>query len=136
MPTFHKFSFLFLCFLFFCGSLPAQIFPLNSPSFTDTINSNKVVPLGNDENCSSFFICVKDKVKKHKHEFHSEHVYILEGEGDMILGTKQFKIKKGDFFIIPKGTPHAVTVTSVIPLKLISIQAPGFDGSDRVWVEE
>lgn len=114
----------------------AQLFRFNEPACFDTLPCGKAVFLAGDENCSSFFICIPEKVKKHKHVHHTEHVYILEGEAEMILGEKKIKIKKGDFFLIPKGTPHAVTVTSSLPLKIISIQSPAFDGTDRVWVED
>jgi mannose-6-phosphate isomerase-like protein (cupin superfamily) len=74
-------------------------------------------------------------VKLHKHLTHSEHIYIVDGEADMTLGDRQLHIKKGDFVFIPKGTPHAVKVTSAAPLRIVSIQAPAFDGTDRVMLE-
>jgi mannose-6-phosphate isomerase-like protein (cupin superfamily) len=52
----------------------------------------------------------------------------------MTLGEDTFKIKKGDFFIIPQGMPHSVKTTSKKPLKAISIQAPKFEGKDRVFL--
>ena len=33
-------------------------------------------------------------------------------------------------FTIKKGTPHAVKVTSIEPLKVLSVQAPEFFGKD------
>ena len=92
--------------------------------------------LTDDEFCTAFFICIPKEVKKHKHEHHTEHVYVLEGEAEMVIGPERKKIKAGDFFIIPKGTAHAVVVNSVTPLKVISIQPPRFDGTDRIWVED
>ena len=50
---------------------------------------------------------------------------------------KRAKTKgKGDFVFIPKNTPHSVNVISKVPLKVISVQAPFFDGKDRVLLEE
>ncbi|MFN5181594.1 MAG: cupin domain-containing protein [Bacteroidota bacterium] len=84
---------------------------------------------------SSYVIFVRKEVKTHKHLEHAEHVYILQGEGLMSLGEKEFKIKKGSMIFIPKNTFHSVKTTSKIPLKVISIQAPFFDGKDRVFKE-
>ncbi len=83
----------------------------------------------------SSVICISKEVKLHKHLEHAEHVLVLEGEGEMRLGTEVFVIKKNDLIFIPKNTPHAVKTTSSIPLKVLSIQAPLFDGKDRVMLE-
>ncbi|MBA3679816.1 MAG: cupin domain-containing protein [Bacteroidetes bacterium] len=92
--------------------------------------------LFSDSLASSFCIIIKNEVKSHKHQYHSEHVYVMEGEAQMRLGEKIFKIKKGDLVFIPKNTIHAVKTTSKQPLKVISIQAPIFDGKDRIIIEE
>lgn len=94
-----------------------------------------VKPLASDSLASSYVIFIKKEVKKHKHLFHTEHVYVLDGEGELLLGDKTLLIKKGDIVFIPKNTIHAFKVTSVTPVKIISIQAPYFDGKDRVLME-
>lgn len=88
--------------------------------------------IASDSLVSSFVIWIKKEVKEHKHEFHSEHVYVLEGTAEMTLNEQHFTIKAGDFIFIPKNTWHYVKVTSNEPLKVLSIQAPTFDGKDRV----
>lgn len=85
---------------------------------------------------TSFVICIKTKVKKHKHLNHTELIQVLEGAGNMTLGKETFKIKQGDFILVPENTVHSVIVTSTIPLKVLSIQTPEFDGSDRIWIED
>lgn len=92
-------------------------------------------PIASDSLSSSFVIFIKKEVKKHKHVTHTENVYILDGEGEMTLGDKNFKIKKGDVIFIPKNTPHSLKVTSVLPVKVLSIQSPYFDGKDRIIIE-
>ena len=72
----------------------------------------------------------------HKHEWHTEQVYILEGTATMRLGDSWFDIKANDYIVIPQNTLHAVKVTSSTPLKVMSIQSPYFDGSDRVMITE
>lgn len=86
-------------------------------------------------NVSSFVIFVKKEVKAHKHLTHAEHVIVLEGKAEMTLNDKTFSIKKGDIIFIPKNSFHSVKTTSKIPLKVLSIQAPYFDGKDRIFKE-
>lgn len=92
-------------------------------------------PLYADSLASSFVIFIKQEVKAHKHITHTEHVYILEGDGEMTLGDKKFKVKKGDAVFIPKNTPHSLKTTSALPVKVVSLQSPMFDGRDRVFIE-
>lgn len=107
---------------------------------TDTLATNsfpgKILnrPLYSDSLSSSFIIVIKEEVKKHKHLDHTEHVYILDGTGEMLLGEKSFIVKAGDYISIPKGTMHALKVVKG-PVKVISIQTPYFDGKDRIILE-
>lgn len=88
-----------------------------------------------DSLSSSFCIVIKKEVKPHKHVYHSEQVIVLNGEAMMKLDGKSFAIRKGDVVFIPRGAVHSVKVSNG-PLKIISVQSPRFDGSDRVMVEE
>lgn len=89
-----------------------------------------------DSSVSTFIIWVKTSVPLHKHASHTEQVTVLEGTADMRVGDKLFTIKKGDIIFIPEDTPHSVMVTSAIPLKVLSIQAPEFKGDDRILLEK
>lgn len=91
--------------------------------------------LNTDSNATSLLIWIRKEVKPHRHATHSEHVYVLEGTGRMLLGEKIIEVKPGDLIFIPQHTIHALKVTSVAPMKVISIQAPEFDGKDRVPVD-
>jgi mannose-6-phosphate isomerase-like protein (cupin superfamily) len=123
--------------LAFCSVAGAQRFSafdtVGVASATDNIYNRK---LFNDSLTSSFCILIKKEVKPHKHLYHSEHVLVLEGEGSMLLADSTFAIKKGDLIFIPKAAVHAVVKTGKIPLKVLSIQSPLFDGKDRVMVEK
>jgi mannose-6-phosphate isomerase-like protein (cupin superfamily) len=88
-----------------------------------------------DSLASSFLIFVKKEVKAHYHREHSEHIYVLEGEGEMQIGSSSRIVKPGEIIFIPMKTVHSLKVTSLKPMKVISIQAPFFDGTDRVLVE-
>lgn len=93
-----------------------------------------VRPLMTDAHASSFLIWIKNEVRLHKHEEHSEHVLVLKGKGTMTLGDREFLVKKGDMVFIPEGTPHAVVVKGGV-LKVISIQSPEFKGKDRIFLD-
>jgi mannose-6-phosphate isomerase-like protein (cupin superfamily) len=105
---------------------------IKAPVPYDNIYSRQIA---SDSLSTSFVIFIKKEVRKHKHAFHSEQVIILEGEGLMLMSDKEFVIKKGDIIFIPKETIHALKVTSDVPVKAISIQSPGFDGSDRILID-
>lgn len=96
----------------------------------------EVQKISEDSLSSTFLIWIKKEVPAHYHAQHDEQVYILEGEAEMLLGGKRLKVKAGDFVAIPKNTLHAVRVVSVVPLKVLSIQTPRFDGSDRMLVKQ
>ncbi|MGZ3862644.1 MAG: cupin domain-containing protein [Bacteroidia bacterium] len=127
---------LLIIFLFVCGSssLRAQDYQsldtIKAPLNLDNIYNR---PLYSDSLTSSFVIFIKKEVKEHKHAAHAEHVVVLEGEAVMKVDGQSFKIKKGSMVFIPKDTWHYVKVTSKIPLKVVSIQAPNFDGKDRIF---
>jgi mannose-6-phosphate isomerase-like protein (cupin superfamily) len=92
--------------------------------------------VSDDTEQSSFVIWVKERVRLHKHEHHSENIFVLEGKGEMIIGDEKFVIKKGDYFNIPKNTPHGLKVLSSKPVKVLSIQSPQFLGQDRIFLED
>jgi len=92
--------------------------------------------LHSDSACTSFLLCIDAGVRPHFHRTHTEHVFVIDGTGEMMLGDSIRAIKAGDVILIPPGTPHAVQVTSSTPLRVISVQAPHFDGTDRVWLDE
>jgi mannose-6-phosphate isomerase-like protein (cupin superfamily) len=100
----------------------------------DLINVHSV-PLYSDSLSSTFLLFIKKEAKLHKHLAHTEHVQVLDGEAEMTLGPKHFSIRKGDLITIPMGISHAVHVTSETLLKVISVQSPRFDGSDRILLE-
>ncbi len=118
--------------------LPAFVFSQNIINVNgiepDTAYDNiHVKKLDTDSNSTSFVIWVKKNVKSHKHEKHSEILYVIEGTGKMTIGDKTILIKAGDYFRIPENTFHSLTVTSKIPVKVISVQAPEFFGEDRIF---
>lgn len=86
---------------------------------------------------SSFIIWIKQDVKGHFHQQHTENIVVIEGRAEMLFDGRRIIVKKGDYLNIPKGTRHSVTkVFSRNPLKVLSIQAPNFDGKDRIFITD
>jgi mannose-6-phosphate isomerase-like protein (cupin superfamily) len=113
-------------------ALRAQVISTDTISSRDTVK-NYVHTLHTDSLSSSCIIIPKE-VKPHYHASHAEQVVVLSGEADMMLGDQKLHIKAGDVIIIPKGVVHSVIVTSKDPLKIVSVQAPYFDGTDRIML--
>jgi mannose-6-phosphate isomerase-like protein (cupin superfamily) len=131
IPMKHLLSLMFFCAAFTSMAQKADLKRIKHDG-TSLIQSKRIF---GDSLATSFVILIKKEVKAHKHMLHSEHVYILEGSATMRLGEESFTVSEGDLIFIPKGAVHAVKVTSDIPLKVISLQSPHFDGTDRVMVE-
>ena len=91
-----------------------------------------VEKIADDSLSTTFLIWVEEGVKKHFHATHSEHVTILEGMGEMELQDSLFIVKPGDFVMIPRGVPHAVTART--PMKVLSIQTPRWTQEDRIFL--
>ncbi|MDZ4758072.1 MAG: cupin domain-containing protein [Bacteroidota bacterium] len=121
----------------FCSqSMIGQVvFQTDTLKMPDTISNIWIERISGDSLSSGFIIVIRNEVKTHKHLYHSEHISVLEGTGIMKLGKKSFELKPGVVVFIPKGVIHWVKTTSKIPLKVLSVQSPYFDGKDRVIVE-
>ena len=129
-------------FLFLFITITSSIYSQDHVSI-DTIRPNKeydnilVRKISSDNHQSAFVIWVKQNVKEHKHEKHTETLYFIEGSCKMKVDGKIIELKAGDFLTIPEGIAHSVEkVTSKTPLKVLSTQAPEFKGEDRVFIEK
>jgi len=138
MINFHIKKIIFLLAVFTYGqSVLAQVILLpDTLTVPDTVSNIWSQRISGDSLSSGFVIVIKNEVKAHKHLYHSEHISVLEGTGIMKLGKKSFELKAGMVVFIPKGTIHWVKTTSKIPLKVLSVQSPYFDGQDRVTEEQ
>ncbi len=130
----------FLLAVFLCLSMTLKAQEILHPGL-EKIETEEAVynrQLYTDAQVSTFLIEIKQEVKGHYHQFHTEQVFVLSGKAEIKLGdSRRWKdIKEGDLIIIPANTPHAVRVKGNKPLRVLSIQAPNFDGSDRVWIED
>ncbi len=44
----------------------------------------------------------------HLHPNKTEHIYVLEGEPTITIGTEKFQGEKDDFFILPHSISHSI----------------------------
>ena len=86
-----------------------------------------------DSSSSTFAIWIKQKVKLHKHVYHTENVLIDKGFGEFQINDSIYKVAAGDWIVIPKNTWHGVIVNSKSTMKVISVQSPEYFGKDRIF---
>lgn len=127
---------LFLLLPFFAGKSSAQVLRLDKNSNEISGKAVEVYPLASDSLVSSFLLYIYDEVAPHYHATHSEHVVILEGFGTMLLNDSIIQLKPQTAVFIPKGAIHSAKRTGDKPLKVLSIQAPFFNGTDRFPVRK
>ena len=126
---------IFLAAIFFYSIQSQSIQVINNIKFDPDKGQIQKHDLYSDSNSTGLVLFIKNGVKPHYHQFHTEAVYVLDGEANFFLKSDWKLIKKGDVIHIPKQIIHAVEVTSEIPLKVISIQTPKFTGKDRIFTE-
>lgn len=127
---------IFTALLIVVAGFAQEIIELKRLKPTEEFENIHVQKINDDEHQSSFVIWIKESVRLHKHEQHTENIYVISGKGIMRIGNKSLEVKKGDYFRIPKNTPHSLIVTSSKPMKVLSTQCPRFLGKDRVFIDE
>jgi len=126
---------IFVLLIFYCGHAFGQQVDINAlqpDSVYENVCSKKIY---SDSLSTTFVIWIKHTVPKHYHAAHTEQVFVLEGHATMLLGDVWLDVAPGQQIFIPKGTPHSVKVKEGEVLKVISIQSPMFDGTDRIKLE-
>ena len=66
----------------------------------------------------------------HRHRLTEEIYYVIEGDGKMTLGTRQFELNAGDTVAIPAGTYHSVFNSGTVPLVLLCACSPAYSHDD------
>jgi quercetin dioxygenase-like cupin family protein len=92
-----------------------------------------VKKISSDSSSSTFAIWIKQKVKLHKHVYHTENVLIDKGFGEFQINDSIYKVAAGDWIVIPKNNWHGVVVNSKSIMKVISVQSPEYFGKDRIF---
>lgn len=109
----------------------AQIVQLHDHHPAEEYENVHVEKISSDSLASVFLIHIRETVPLHRHNWHTEIVYILSGSGIMQMGEEYHDVEPGQVITIPMGTAHGVEVTSEEPLVVLSVQSPEFLGKDR-----
>lgn len=78
------------------------------------------------------WVRVRGRIARHIHRHSHEIVYVIRGEGELVLGDRVLKVQAGDEVFVPRGTVHAFEATDCA---VLSVFAPGFVPGDRIFVE-
>lgn len=77
--------------------------------------------------CTALVVQAQPQVEPfiHLHKEHDEFLYVLEGEGRVYIGDRNFKVKAGHLVYCPVGMEHGF----FMPTKgvRLSIYGPAFD---------
>jgi len=126
--------YIIMCICFFSNTINAQI-DLISQQPKKAYENIFVQKLNTDSNSTSFVIWIKKHVPLHKHEYHTEVLYIISGQGILTIDGKAFDAYSGMQFTIFPGQEHEFRTTSIENVKVLSVQSPEFYGKDRVFIE-
>ena len=121
---------LFIPFLFKSQDIVSSIDQILPDKEFENIHVKKI---SSDSSSSTFAIWIKQKVKLHKHVYHTENILIDKGFGEFQINDSIYKVVAGDWIVIPKNTWHGVIVNSKSTMKVISVQSPEYFGKDRVF---
>lgn len=69
----------------------------------------------------------------HFHEAYDEALYVLEGELEVYLGDKTVTAGPGQFFFVPRGTPHGFRNRNASPARFLSWATPS--GAEHFFAE-
>ena len=72
-------------------------------------------------------------IRKHIHRANTEYVYVVDGVGRVIIGTRSERIRPGDLVVIPAGTPHAFAADSGT-LNLLNVASPPDTPEATTWL--
>jgi mannose-6-phosphate isomerase-like protein (cupin superfamily) len=63
-------------------------------------------------------------VPRHLHAESSEFLYLLEGSGELTVGSKRLAVRSGDAVQIPRSLEHSFTPAAGPPVKAVQFYAP------------
>lgn len=74
-------------------------------------------------------------LKPHFHRTHNETLYVIKGEGQLLINDKWVDFKPGGVHFNPVGKIHTTRQVGTEPLVFLSIFTPGMEEPDRQFVE-
>jgi uncharacterized RmlC-like cupin family protein len=85
--------------------------------------SGRTTPLGCSTGGSGTLLQTTDAIASHAHANADEFVYVISGEGNVRLDTRDESLGPGVYLLIPRGLAHSFTAKPRKPLVMISIRA-------------
>jgi len=85
--------------------------------------AGKTTPLGCGSHGSASLIQINDPIASHAHADADEYIYVIAGQGNAKLGTRDEPLGPGVYMLIPRGLAHAFTAGPKKPLVMISVRA-------------
>jgi len=108
---------------------PSDVKPvvLDMPAFIEKNyvgkGAGKTTPLGCGAHGSATLIQINDPIANHAHADADEYIYVIAGQGNARLGTRDEPLGPGVYMLIPRGLAHAFTAGPKKPLVMISVRA-------------
>jgi len=96
----------------------------------------KIAELGRDGNSSHHVVALLDREPLHRHDSHDLLVFVIAGEGEMLIGDQTKPIGAHSVVYVPRHTVHSMHNTTNKPLIGYAVFTPPFDGKDRVPVDK
>lgn len=85
---------------------------------------------GSEQSLAEAIVPPGETTHRHRHPRSEEFYHITAGEGLMRLGEDEFAVKRGDTVSIPPGTPHQITNTGDVDLKILCACSPAYSHED------
>jgi quercetin dioxygenase-like cupin family protein len=75
-------------------------------------------------------------IPAHLHHREDEAVYVLEGSIRVMLDDAEHNLACGDFLFLPRMAPHAISIASAEPIRLLALSTPsGSSTSWKIWAK-
>lgn len=121
--------------------MPAHVYQPGEGPHYDWDADQPFVKVSGDQTGGTYCL-IEDNLKAHfalglhRHDYHAESFYILEGRLDFYLDGDWVRATRGTTLHVPAGVPHACRVSGGAPAKMLMVMQPaGFDGYLRALSE-
>ncbi len=133
-----------LLFVFVASAHAADQFSQVIVNYADVLKANpmpagakaQTIKVAEDETATVFIgrFAPGFEAKPHFHKTHSETIYVIEGNGQMVIDGKTIEIKPGTVHFNAINKVHTVKNTGSVDIVVIQVFAPAWKESDRVPV--